>query len=208
MHYFKLAKLKSYYHASEIVLSAKSGIHCASVAFPSGSDRKTEGVLWIQSDGMMTVTASFIQAIGNVYREAEPHERSNYCTSFEKSGEFRELCIILLSRSVSPVHVVAYRTWEIEWRAQITFLHISRTIQCESIDERRERKRVRDSHMLLRDMRDNAKETMAHAPCLYCACSRQTRVRENRAGVILRNVLVSDIVRTINNCISDLSILP
>lgn len=161
---------------------------------------KRRKMLWIQNDGTTVARyCTFIRTIGSVYRWVRHGRTIDHRSSFEKSAEFREP---LPSRSVSPVHA-AYRAWEIEWRAQITFLYISGDTARKH--RRDERKRARDSHAFA--THDSLKETMLML-CARVVHARDRHVSAKTGQASLRNVLVSDITRTINNCICELSILP
>jgi len=85
-HYFKLAKLQPITYVSEITFSVKSGIH-ASIAFSSGSDRKTaEIVLRIQNERSNSgYSATFIREIGSAYRESKPIVKGSTIVSLLKN---------------------------------------------------------------------------------------------------------------------------
>lgn len=144
----------------EITLSMNSGIHCASVTFSERTRAKNGG--WPcreykrRDNGRPPLLS--VLAIGSVYRGAEPVMKGPTTrASFEKSGEFRDR---FPSRSVAPYRRRVSERGRLNGAARITFLHISLTIQRESIDETKGN--VCEIAVLLRDTRDSSKETMAH----------------------------------------------
>ena len=142
-------------------------------------------------------SATFIRAIGSAYRESKPIVKGrSTVVSLLKNQENSGNCFLLVRFSL--IHIVAYRAWEIEWRTQITFQHILGDTARKH--RRDERKRARDSFCETRAIarrRQYSGSILCVRVVLY---ARDRHVsRENRAGVILRNVLVSDIGRTINN---------
>lgn len=148
---------------------------------------------------MVARYCAFIRTIGSVYREAESVMEGRSTTVPLLKNQQNSGNRFLLVRF--PLYRAAYRAWEIEWRAQITFLYIS----SESIDETKGN--VREIAMLLRHTHDSLKETMLML-CARVVHARDRHVSAKTGQASLRNVLVSDITRTINNCICELSILP
>lgn len=151
----------------------ESGIYCASVAFPSGSDRKTtESVLWIQNDEMTAATALLSERSEAFISKLSPSwedDRSPFLfwkiRRIPGTASFSFDFPCLPRRRVSSVG---------DWMAQITFLHIS-AIRCfESIDETKGN--VREITMLLRETRaiTRRRQWFMLRACVLCMLETDT----------------------------------